>query len=49
MILSSCDIGSRLEESIKDFEHMMDFSLVKHYEYPNLWSLNEMVNQNKAK
>lgn len=47
MMLSNCDIGSRIEESMKDFPHF-DFSLIKENKnYLNLkiWNLYDISNK----
>ncbi len=44
MLLSSCDIGSKLEESRKCYPDY-DFSYCDVYEIPSLWVVDEMDNK----
>ncbi len=47
MLLSSCDIGVRIEESIRDFPEY-DFSFLDNISVPKLWVLNYLYNSSRA-
>lgn len=48
MLLSSCDIGDHIFESQKRFADL-DFSFLNNYEYPNLWNVYELLDENVKK
>lgn len=46
MMLSNCDVGGRILESVQLYPED-DFSFLKAYKYPNLWSLYELLDKEK--
>ena len=45
MVLSNCDIGANICSSMNQFPQF-DFNFIKKYQIPELWSVDELRNEN---